>query len=785
MTTKEIIPVVGMHCASCAINIETRLKKLDGVQTCEVSYASDKAKIDYDPAQVTIETMNAEIKKLGYELRPDYQANHVNHESHDGHDGHDGHAAHGMPGMTEMAGMDHSAHLGLNQSKTEKLEELEQSRRKALIVLPVALFMFVIMAWEILGNIFATPKFPIAPELLNPILLVIATPVLFWAGRIFVDGAIRFVRYRVANMDTLVGIGTISAYTYSALITLFPPIAKALSAEMHTYFDVTIVVVGFVLLGKYLEANSKLKTGAALEKLIGLQAKTALVRRDKDTVELALEQLQLGDIIIVKPGAKIAVDGEIVEGGSNVDESMVTGESIPVSKQVGSNVIGGTLNKSGSFEFKATKLGKDTTLAQIIRLVEEAQASRAPIQKLVDQISAIFVPSVLAIAAITLIVWLTVGTVVLGFSSALSLGFICFVGVLVIACPCALGLATPTAIIVGTGLGAQHGILIKDAQHLETLSKAKIVVFDKTGTLTKGKPEVTDILTFAGISEAELLATTAAIETKSEHPLAEAIVNKALQMKLELPSISKFESIEGKGVVAQIGEASFIIGNQSLMNDHKIQLSNEAKELSQQGKTAIYIARGQSLVGIIAVADTLKEETLHTIKQLQDMGLRLVMLTGDQQDTAQAIAKQIGIVEFKAEVLPADKVAVIKQLQQEGIVAMLGDGVNDAPALMQANVGVAMGTGTDVAIESAGIILLKGDLTKLLKAIRLSKLTLRTIKQNLFWAFAYNILGIPIAAGILYPVFGILLSPAIAGAAMGLSSVSVVFNSLLLKRIRL
>lgn len=767
MRTTATFPVQGMHCASCATNIQRRLKNLPGVDECEVNYGTEKAKLSYDSSRVSLEQMNAEIKKLGYQLRPKH-----------GQPGHD------MADMRGSMAMDHSEHLGLERSKQEKLEELKIFRRKALFVLPLSILVFTIMGWDILGQVSNIPEFPVPMEILNPLLLVIATPVLFWAGRIFLEGVVLFINYRVANMDTLVGIGTLVAYVYSALITLFPSVAELLKSEA-TYFDVTIVVIGFVLLGKYLEARSKLRTGAALEKLLGLQAKTALVKRGGKIQELPVDQVAIGDIIVVKPGQKIPLDGELTSGNSNVDESMVTGESLPTEKQVGDSVIGGTLNKSGSFEFKTSKVGKDTVLSQIIALVEEAQGSRAPIQKLADQVSAVFVPVVLIVAVLTLLAWLVLGSTALGFAAALPLGLLSFVGVLVIACPCALGLATPTAIIVGTGLGAEQGILIKDAENLETLHKATILVFDKTGTLTKGKPEVTDIQTLAQLSEQELLATAAAIEEKSEHPLADAIVSKARQQGLSLPKVDKFDSIQGKGVVAEVAGNTYLIGNAQLLRDHGVEHSQEAVPFAQQGKTAIYIAQSKDLVGLIAVADTLKPETKETIKQLQQLGLRLIILTGDNKATAKAIAEQVGISEFKAEVLPEDKTDVVKELQQEGVVAMLGDGVNDAPALAQADVGIAMGTGTDVAIESAGIILLKGDLSKLLKAIKLSHRTLTTIKQNLFWAFFYNVVGIPIAAGLLYPIWGVLLNPAIAGIAMGLSSVSVVLNSLRLKSTRL
>jgi Cu2+-exporting ATPase/Cu+-exporting ATPase len=801
MSNQITVPVKGMHCASCAVNIERKLKSIPGVESCEVNYGNDKAKIVYDAEAVSLEQMSKEIEHLGYSLeshgKQDAHTGHVGHKGQIEHTEHHGdkHGSHKMENSdsqhmdSDMGdgthdGMDHSEHLGLGQTKDYKLAELAEYRLKSLVVVPLAILMFVLMGWDILSQAGTVPMIPISMEILNSMLLIVSTPVMFWAGSIFIQGAIRFVRYRAANMDTLVGIGTLTAYTYSALITLFPGIAMALNTD-HTYFDVTIVVIGFVLLGKYLETSSKLKTGAALEKLVGLQAKTALVKKGDKFVETDLSEVVAGDRILVKPGQKIPVDGNVIEGSSYVDESMVTGESIPTEKSAGSAVIGGTINKSGSFEFEATKVGSQTLLAQIIALVEEAQGSRAPIQKLADQVSGVFVPVVLIIAALTLVIWLTIGTAALGFSTALSLGILCFVGVLVIACPCALGLATPTAIIVSTGVAAAQGILVKDAEHLETLHKAQILVFDKTGTLTKGKPEVTDVVMLGKMAEAELLLAVAAIEAKSEHPLAEAIVAKAKGS--QLPEVTAFDSIQGKGVKAQVGGHDYLIGNLRLMADNKVSgleaetFVSHSSLLAKQGKTPVFAAVDGKIEAIIGIADTLKEETKPTIAALKKLGLKLVMLTGDNQQTAAAIAEQVGITDFRAEVLPEDKVNVVKELQKQGIVAMLGDGVNDAPALAQANVGVAMGTGTDIAIDSAGIILLKGDLSKLLKAINLSRRTMNTIKQNLFWAFFYNVASIPVAAGILYPFFGILLSPAIAGVAMGLSSVSVVFNSLRLR----
>jgi Cu+-exporting ATPase len=774
MEKTEIIPIKGMHCASCAINIERKLKGLDGVSACQVNFASDKAKITYDPEQVGLREMNAEISKLGYELLGQQEHTHGHgqhdhhHHEHDHHEhehNHD-HSQHSRHESSEHgSGIDHSEHLGLDQSRAEKLRELEEFRLKTAITLPLALAMFAIMLWEMLAGMSVLPMFPVSKGILNPLLFLLATPVLFWAGKIFLLGALRFFRYGAANMDTLVGIGTAVAYLYSAAATFL--------GQEHTYFDVTIVVVSFVLFGKYLESRSKLKTGEALEKLIGLQAKTATVKRGGAEVQLEISAVKKGDVVIVKPGGKIPLDGKVLTGSSHVDESMITGESLPVSKDVGDFVVGGTINKSGSFEYEVTKVGEETVLAQIVKLVENAQASRAPIQKLADRVSAVFVPVVLVIALLSFIVWLLAGNPELALLS--------FVGVLIIACPCALGLATPTAVIVGTGVGAKRGILIKDAESLENLQSARILVFDKTGTLTKGKPEVTDVVSLDG-KEGKLLELAAAVEQRSEHPLAEAIVNYAKAQQLKLRTVEDFNSYQGKGVSGNVDGQEVWLGNAKLLADKGInEIPAKLTDLAAAGKTTIFVVVAGELRGAIAVADSLKPESKATIAALKKLGLRLVMLSGDQQLTAEAIAAEVGITEVHAEVLPGDKLEIVKRLQAEGKVLMLGDGVNDAPALTQADIGIAMGTGTDVAIESADVVLLNGDLSKLLQAIRLSRRTLNVIRQNLFWAFAYNVVGIPVAAGLLYPFWGVLLNPALAGVAMGLSSVSVVFNSLRLR----
>ncbi len=553
---------------------------------------------------------------------------------------------------------------------------------------------------------------------------------------------------------------------------------------------VVIVVIGFILFGKYLEARSKIKTGQAIEKLVLLQAKTALVERGGREVEIAAEMVRLGDVIIIKPGAKIPVDGIIKEGGSSIDESFVTGESMPVDKKVGEEVIGGTINKQGSFKFTATKVGSDTLLAHIIKLVEEAQGSKAPIERIADQISAIFVPVVLVLAVITLIVWLSLGSIYLPFSQALAFGLSSFVGILVIACPCALGLATPTAIIVGVGKGAENGILIKDAESLEKLHSVTTIVMDKTGTLTKGEPQVVDFINHSEENDHDILTIAASLEKQSEHPLAAAIIKYAKDKGVESKKVTGFSNLEGKGVRADFHKETFYLGNAKLLSERKAKYDEAmVSQFTKEGKTPVFLIRGKTLLASIFIADVLKEAALLAVKDLHKLGLKVIMLTGDNENTARFIGSQAGVDDVFAEVLPGEKADKIKKLQLttshrklKTVVAMIGDGVNDAPALALADVGIAMGTGTDVAIESANITLLHGDLSKLVKAIRLSKKTMGTIKQNLFWAFVYNVVGIPVAAGVLYPFFGILLNPVFAGAAMALSSVSVVTNSLRLKQ---
>jgi Cu2+-exporting ATPase/Cu+-exporting ATPase len=653
-----------------------------------------------------------------------------------------------------------------------------------LSAIPIAIFAALVMGWDILAQYGVVGEMSYTiKEFIHHLLPILATYILFVVGKPYLLGFYRFLRYGKANMDTLIGIGTTAAFLYSFAVTAFEDVLRPFINVEYQYYDVTIVVITFIALGKYLEARSKIKTGDAIEKLLNLQAKTALVIRDGKEIEISVNDVKHGDLIIVKPGTKIPVDGVITEGSSFIDESMVTGEPMPAQKKVGDSVVSGTINTSGSFTFRATKVGSETLLAQIIKMVEDAQGSKAPIQALADKISSVFVPIVLVISFLTLGAWLIFGSQYLGFSQALSFGLVSFVGILVIACPCALGLATPTAIIVGVGKGAKEGILIKDAATLEKLHKVNTVVVDKTGTITKGKPTLVDIQNLSDLKDNELISILASLEKKSEHPIAHAIVSYAQEKNTSVSDISNFEGIQGKGLKGTISGTEYFVGNAKLVSDLKISFdSAKLNEFTSQGKTPVILATKEKVLGFVMVADEIKAESVEAVKNLHALGIKVVMLTGDDEKAAKYIASLVGIDDVVAHVLPQDKLEKIKALQSQGrVVAMAGDGVNDAPALAQADIGIAMGTGTDVAIESAGITLLGGDISKLVKAIKLSKITMRGIKQNLFWAFIYNIVGIPLAAGALYPVFGWLLNPVFAGFAMAMSSVSVVSNSLRIK----
>jgi Cu+-exporting ATPase len=738
--SKKTYPIKGMHCASCVRVIERAIKKIDGVENCTVNLATEQATVTYDTNKVTRDAIASAVKNVGYRA---LVAEEVKSEE---------------------------------ELKQEKQKELNLLRNKVIF----SLFFGSLILWG---------SFPLLMEsapgfLRNPLVqAVFATGVQIWAGWEFYRATISSLRHRSANMDTLVAIGTTVAYLYSMFVTFFPHIVQSVGLDAMPFFDTSTLVIGLILLGRFFEAKAKIGTGEAIKKLINLQSKTARVLRGGQEIDIAIDQVKIGDIIRVRPGEKVPVDGEITEGKSTIDESMVTGESLPIEKVKGDIVIGSTINKSGSFFYKATKIGSDTMLSQIIKLVQEAQGSKAPIQRIADQISSYFVPIVLMLAVLTFVFWYDFGQ-----SQAFLFAMLNTVAVLIIACPCAMGLATPTAIMVGTGKGAELGILIKDATSLETANKIQTVVFDKTGTLTKGKAIVTDIVPVALSKNEDALQIAASLEKGSEHTVADAVIREAEKQKKSLLSVTNFKARSGLGIEGTIDKKHVIFGNRKLLEQEKISLQNAEFAFSKQeeeGKTVMALAVQKKLVALIAIADTLKESAKVGVKKLQNMGVEVILLTGDNQRTADAIAKEVGIKRIIAEVLPEQKENVIRQVQQEGKkVAMVGDGINDAPALAKADIGIAMGTGTDVAIEAADITLVNKDLSSVGNAINLSKKTMKTIKMNLFWAFGYNIVLIPIAMGVLYPFFHILLNPILASIAMATSSISVVSNSLLLKRYR-
>ncbi len=607
----------------------------------------------------------------------------------------------------------------------------------------------------------------------NLILLLLATPVQFYAGWRFYKGTWDGLRAKSANMDTLIAIGTSAAWLYSALVTFFPATFAG-----ETYFDASVIIIALVLLGKFLEQTAKAKVSESIKALMGLQPKTAIVVKNEKEVEVPIEEIQVDDIIVVRPGGKFPVDGIIIEGGSSVDESMITGESIPITKRAGDEVIGSTINKTGLIKFKATKVGSDTVLQQIIKVVQEAQTGKAPIQRMVDNVSAVFTPTVIVVAVLSAIIWYFLGQ---NFIFALTI----FITVLIIACPCALGIATPTAILMGTGIGARNGILIKGGEALETAHKIDTIVLDKTGTLTRGEPSVTDIVRLSDVKEKEILRLAAAAEAGSEHPIGDAIVQKAKELKLRVPAAEKHQTVSGRGIKATYLKKQIFVGTRSFMKDNGIdagKLEQSMQKLENEGKTTVIVGYGQEPVGLIAVADTLKEFSKEAVERLKKMGIDVWMITGDNERTANGIAEVLGIDNVMAQILPDEKAKKVKELQgQKKIVAAVGDGINDAPMLAQADLGIAIGSGTDVALETCKIVLIKSDIRDVITSIDLSRYTVRKIKQNLFWAFAYNTIGIPIAAGVLYPFYGLLLSPIIAGAAMAFSSFSVVGNSLLMR----
>lgn len=747
---KEIFNIKGMHCASCAKSIENVLNDIEGISSAGVNFASEKVVVEYDENGVDFEKMNRAVKKIGYELVNNKKEKTV-----------------------------HNVEVPVTKDTAKDNREAEIKTYKIKFIWSIALSapLMYVMAASFLS-------LPLPSLLMRHMALVqflLATPVMY-VGRDFFIRGFRALLNKIPNMDSLVAIGVGSAYIYSLAASVAIWFGSSLFSAMDLYYEVAAFLITFILLGKYFEAVAKGRTGEAIRKLMELEAKIAIVIRNNKEVEVPIEEVEVGDTVVVKPGQKIPVDGKIISGHSSIDESMITGESMPVEKNIGDVVIGATINKTGSLKFKAEKVGSNTALAQIIKLVEEAQMSKAPIQDIADKISAYFVPIVMSIALIAAVFWFLFG---FGFLFALTI----FITVLIIACPCAMGLATPTAVMVGTGKGAEHGILIKTASALQMAESIDTVVFDKTGTLTKGKPEVTDIVSNDSFKDEDVLKYAAIAEKPSEHPLGEAIIKKAKDENINIAEAKSFDSITGKGVEATADNKTILLGNRLLMDENKVDIKKWEKKiqhLETEGKTVMIIAIDGVIAGLIAVSDTLKDQSKEAVAELHKMKKRVVMITGDNKRTAKAMATQVNIDEVLANVLPGDKADKIKELQQSGKkVAMVGDGINDAPALTQADMGIAIGSGTDIAIEAGDIVLIKEDLRDVIVAMKLSAYVMKKIKQNFFWAFIYNVLGIPIAAGVLYIFTGWLLNPVIAGTAMAFSSVSVVLNSLHLKRLKI
>ena len=736
---KMTISVGGMNCAACVLRVEKALKKVPGVSDASVNLASARAVISHVPGHVVFDDLKKALDKAGYQF------------------------------------------LGLVGETAE--DPIEAARRMELSELKIKLVAGLVLS--VLIHVGSVPHFvPFLATVPHGIVLlalfVMTTPVVFWVGSRFIVGALKAAKQRTTDMNTLVAVGALSAYGYSALVTFLPDFFTSAGVTPHVYYDAAAMIITLILLGRFLEARAKGKTSQAIKRLIGLKPKTARVINDGQEIDIPTELLTVGDMILVRPGERIPTDGEVVSGSSAVDESMLTGESVPVPKLSGSKVFGATVNRTGGFTFRADRVGAETALAQIIRLVEEAQGSKAPIQRLADRVASVFVPIVFVIAGSTFLVWYYLVP-----DHVFSRALMNFVSVLIIACPCAMGLATPTAVMVGTGIGAEQGILIKGAESLEKAHKLDTVVFDKTGTLTRGKPEVTDIISADDTSPRRVLEIAVAIEAVSEHPLAEAVTARGRLEGVSAQPVEDFEAEAGFGVTGLLKGKKVLLGNARLMNQEGVSLDGldrKAAILSEEGKTSVYVGEDGKIVGLMGISDVARDSARPAVQALQGMGLKVVMITGDHQKTARCVAESLGIDQVLAEVLPGDKAGAIRRLQQEGrTVAMVGDGINDAPALTAADIGVAVGTGTDVAMEAGDITLMTSDLRLVPAAIRLSFQTMKVIKQNLFWAFFYNSLGIPIAAGVLYPFFGILLNPVFAAAAMALSSVSVVSNSLRLR----
>jgi Cu+-exporting ATPase len=737
----------GMSCASCASSIEDAINSVPGVDECIVNFGAEQATVKYDPRRTDLEAIQEAVDAAGYSAYPLQEQN-------------------------LMAGED-------DVEKRHRLRESRDLMRKVAVG-GIISTVLVIGSLPMMTGL----HLPFIPVWLhNPwVQLILTTPVQFWCGYSFYINGWKALKRHAATMDTLIALGTSAAYFYSLFPTLFPSFFINQGLTPDVYYETAAVVITLILLGKLFENRAKGQTSEAIRKLIGLQAKTARLIRNGQEVDVPIEEVQIDDVILVRPGEKIPVDGEVIEGASTIDEAMVTGESLPVKKQPGDEVIGATINKTGSFKFQATRVGSDTVLAQIVQLVQQAQGSKAPIQRLADQVTGWFVPAVIAIALLTFIIWFN-------FTGNVTLALITTVGVLIIACPCALGLATPTSVMVGTGKGAENGILIKGAESLELAHKIQTIVLDKTGTITQGKPTVTDFVTVNGTAngnEIRLVQLTASVERNSEHPLAEAVVRYAQSQEVTLADVREFEAVAGSGVQGIVSGHLVQIGTQRWMSELGIDtqaLQQDKERLEYLGKTAIWIAVDGQIQGLMGISDAIKPTSIQAVRALQKLGLEVVMLTGDNRRTAETIAREVGIKRVLAEVRPDQKAATVQKLQSSGkIVAMVGDGINDAPALAQADVGMAIGTGTDVAIAASDITLISGDLRSIVTAIQLSRATIRNIRQNLFFAFIYNVAGIPIAAGILFPIFGWLLNPIIAGAAMAFSSVSVVTNALRLRK---